>query len=471
MSGPAPTHQNPGASQPTRRAELLADTLRKFVRRGARANLSKLLAKARPEDVAVILRGLTPAEQLDVFRLLLADYPDASGEVLVELDPAERVTLLERLEPPEIAAVLERMAVDDAVFVVDTLPSELHAKVLGIVDLKNLEDVQSQLTYDGYTAGRIMDSELFALPESTTARAAVAAIQEAADVEMIFYLYVVDAESRLVGVTSLRQLLLSTPNRTLGEIMNRAVIKVTADTEQEEVARLASRYDLLAVPVVDLDNRLLGIVTVDDILDVVKEEANEDAMKMVGSSDDELLHGDRPFTVARIRLPWLLFNLAALTLCGVVLYRFQGSFGQALVLLTFVPVIMGLGSSLAGQTSTIAVRGLASGRIVPGEGGRRRFLWQQLKLGLLLGLACGLLVAVAATVLERDARYGLVVGLSLFAAMLVATMTGAGMPLLFARLGLDPAVAAGPLITTSNEIIGISIYFTLASLLIHHLVG
>jgi magnesium transporter len=445
--------------------------VRKFVRRSARANLSKLLARARPQDVAAVFGSLTPAERLEVFQVLRVDYPDACGDVLTELDPAERLALLEQLSPADIAGVLERMPVDDAVFLVDTLPPELQESVLALVDLGRRTEVQAQLTYEDYSAGRIMDSVYFALPVDTTVRSAVAAIQEMADVEMIFYLYVVDAEGRLAGVTSLRQLLLSPVGRTLGEIMNRAVIRVTPDTEQEEVAQLASRYDLLAVPVVDADNRMLGIVTVDDILDVVKEEANEDVMKMVGSSDDELLYQDRPLAVARIRLPWLLFNVVALLASGILLYRFQGSLGQALVLLTFVPLVMGLGSNLAGQTSTLAVRGLAAGRIVPGEGGRRQFLWQQAKLGLLLGIACGLVVAVGAALLEGDATYGVVVGGSIFAAMIVGALSGAAIPLVFARFGLDPANAAGPLVTTTNEILALTIYFGLASLLIEQLLG
>jgi magnesium transporter len=273
-----------------------------------------------------------------------------------------------------------------------------------------------------------------------------------------------------VGVTSLRQLLLSPPERTLGEIMTRSVIQVDTGTDQEEVAQLAARYDLLAIPVVDEARRLVGIVTVDDIIDIVKEEATEDFYKMVGTSDNELLYQERSFRVAGIRLPWLLVNLAGLVVTGLLLRRFQVSLKEALFLLTFVPVIMGMGGNIGSQTATITVRGLATGRIGRDRGRLRRFLWQQTKVGEVLGVACALLVAVGAFVLEQNLYYALVVGVSLFLAIVVASVNGALVPLVFERLGVDPAIASGPLVTTSNDITGILIYFGLASLLIELLV-
>ena len=450
--------------------ELLADALRKFARRDARANIAKLLRKARPGDVATILPDLTPAEQIDVFRILVTEFPESAGEVLTELEPPPRSRLLSALSPGEIAALLETLSVDDAVYVVESLPEDVRGPVLELVDLRDLAAVQSHLTYEDDSAGRIMDSEFLALPESTTVREAIATIQEGREVDMIFYLYVVDDHGHLVGVTSLRQLLLSPPERTLGEIMTRSVIQVDTGTDQEEVAQLAARYDLLAIPVVDEARRLVGIVTVDDIIDIVKEEATEDFYKMVGTSDNELLYQERSFRVAGIRLPWLLVNLAGLVVTGLLLRRFQVSLKEALFLLTFVPVIMGMGGNIGSQTATITVRGLATGRIGGDRGRLRRFLWQQTKVGEVLGVACALLVAVGAFVLEQNLYYALVVGVSLFLAIVVASVNGALVPLVFERLGVDPAIASGPLVTTSNDITGILIYFGLASLLIELLV-
>ncbi len=448
-----------------------ADTLRRLVRRGARGRISNLLHKVRPGDLALLMRVLTPAEQLSVFRILRQDFPDAVGDVLTELEPATRVSLLERLTPEKIAGILEQVAVDDAVFLVESLPTELREPVLELVERHDLQDVREHLlAYDEDSAGRIMDTEFFSLSEDTTVQQAIAALREQQDVEMIFYLYVVDEQQRLAGVTSLRQLLLTQPDTLLGDIMQRDVIRVFTSTDQEEVAQLAARYDLLAVPVTDEGDRLVGIITVDDIVDIFKEEATEDFYKMVGTSDDELVHQEKALRVASIRLPWLLINLVGLVFTGILLERFQVTFKEALFLLTFVPAIMGMGGNSGSQTSTITVRGLATGRLAFGDGRIRRFLGQQIKVGALLGLASGLVVAVAAQVLEQNVFYALVVGVSLALAILVASAIGAVIPVAAERFGFDPAVAAGPLVTTFSDVMGILIYFGFAAALMQQLV-
>ena len=452
-----------------RRTELLGSRLRRFARRGARTHVSKLLGRTRPEDVALVFPDLTPEEQEVVFAVLISEYPETGGEFLTELEPSERRSLLESRSGQQIAQLLENMSVDDAVEIVDSLPDDLRDEVMEVVERRDLAGVQTQLTYAEDTAGRIMVPAYFALPRGSLVSEAIAAIHEARDVEMIFYLYVVDEDHRLVGVTSLRQLLLAKPERSLDDVMTRSVIKVSTGTDQEELAELANRYDLLAIPVVDEDNKLVGIVTVDDIMDVVIEEAEEDMFKMVGSSDDELLYQERSWRIAMIRLPWLLANMVGLVATGVLFERFQVSMKEALFLITFVPVIMGMGGNIGAQTSTITVRNLATGRISI-QGRTWTYLWQQLRVGAILGLVCSVLVAAAAYAMEANPTYALVVGLSLFLAIVLASANGTMVPLIFQRLGIDPAVAAGPLVTTSNDITGILIYFALASALIDLLV-
>jgi magnesium transporter len=385
------------------------------------------------------------------------------------MEPVRRLALLEQLAPEQIAGLLERIPVDDAVFVLDSLPEPLHGRLLELVDLRELSAVQTQLAYPDSSAGRLMDTELFALPETTTVRAAIAAIQEQRDVEMIFYLYVVDRDGHLVGVTSLRQLLLSKPDLSLADIMQRSVIKAHVDTDQEEVALLASRYDLLAIPVVDDQNHLVGIVTVDDIIDVVKEEAAEDLLKMAGTSESELLYEGRTLAVARLRLPSLLLSLAGLLVTGLLLESFQTRFAEALFLLAFVPVIMGLSGAIGSQTSAVVVRGIASGRLQAARAPLASFLVRQLKVGAALGLACGALAGLAALVLKQNLWLGAVVGAALGLAIVVAAACGALAPAALARLGLDPTVASGPLLTTINDVTGILIYFALAWWLLRHL--
>ncbi|MEM9407500.1 MAG: magnesium transporter, partial [Acidobacteriota bacterium] len=363
------------------------------------------------------------------------------------------------------------LQMDDTVALVDVLPEELREQVVGLMEVSEGDELQTQLTYADDSAGRIMNTEFFALSEETTVGQAISRLRELGEVEMVFYLYVVDDEGDLSGVTSLRQLLLTDPGERLGDIMNRSVIRVHTETDQEEVAQLASRYDLLAIPVTDEINRLVGIVTVDDVIDIVQEEAEEDFFKMVGTTDDELLYQAKSWKVARIRLPWILVNLVGLCVTGVLMELFQVRLQEALFLIMGAPVVMGMGGNIGAQTSTIAVRGISTGRLSPGSGRNMAFVLQQVRVGLLLGLVSGLLVALGAWLVERNPTFSLIVGVSLVAAILLASFTGSIVPLLFERFGVDPAVAAGPMVTTTSDIMGIVVYFSLAFAMIDFLLG
>lgn len=455
----------------SRRAEFFSTTMRRLLRRGARSKISKLLSKERLGDVAIGLARLTPAEQNKVFQIVIADDPAAASEVLVDLEPEIRVSILEALKPEQVSAMLEEAAVDDAVMIVESLPAELKEKVLEIVDLDDkLTDVQTQLAYRDQTAGRIMDTDFVALEQQVTIGEAVEKVRKLAhEVDMISYLYVVDKEGHLVGVTSLRQLLLADPESTLGDIMISSLIRVGTDIDQEEVAQLAARYDLLAIPVTNANNQLVGIVTLDDIVDVFKDEATEDFYKLAGTSDNELVYQDNSLRVAGIRLPWLLVNLIGLMFAGLLTARFQDTF-QLAMLIGFIPVIMGMSGNIGSQTSTITVRGLATGRLGTRWGEIGRFLWQQVKVGALLASICAVIAAVVAFIWQRDAGSPqlvvVAVAISLFLSVQVASLTGTMIPILFNRFGIDPAVASGPLVTTTNDIVGILIYFGLSFLLL-----
>lgn len=456
-------------SNVSHRAERLGITVRRLLRRGARKRISKMLAEVRAEDVAVMLRAFTPGEQFGLFRILIDEFSQAASDVLVELEPETRLAILEQMSPAQVAKLLDLAATDDAVFLLGALPAELKEQVLEIVDLEErFSEVQARLTYEDDTAGRIMDSEFVALEEETEASDAIAQVRRVArDVDMISYLYVVDKNERLIGVTPLRQLLLAEPDQTLGEIMNASIIKAHTSTDQEEVAQLAARYDLLAIPVVDDDGHLAGIVTIDDIIDVFKEEATEDIFKMAGTSEDEILYQDRSLRVAGIRLPWILFNLGGLLIAGFVMTRFEEAFDSVrlALLIGFVPVIMGMAGNIGSQTSTIAVRGLATGRLSLGQGHVRRFLWQQVKVGAVLGTICSVVVAIVAFVFGGNPWISVAVGSSLFVSVQLASFNGVLIPVVFERIGFDPAVASGPLVTTANDVLGVIVYFLLASLL------
>jgi len=300
-----------------------------------------------------------------------------------------------------------------------------------------------------------------------TVRQAIELLQDAEDYEMVFYLYIVDEHNHLVGVLSLRQLLTVPPATPLQDIMTTDVLRVRTDMDQEEVAALVAKYNILAIPVVDEHGKLMGLITVDDVIDVMRDEATEDILRMAGTTEEELLYGYKSFQVARLRLPWLLTTLAGGVITGSLMWVFRATLEQAIMLISFIPVITGMGGNVGGQTSTIMVRGFATGRIDFSM--LRKVFLKELRVGLIMGLVCGLTICVVALVWQRNLYLGLVVGIAMAVAISVAACMGVLVTSFFKRIGIDPAIASSPFVQTVNDITGILIYFTTATFFLQHL--
>ncbi len=410
-----------------------------------------------PADMADILRGLSPEKRKAFFDSL---NPEVGAKVLRELDPVSEVQLLAELDNREISEILDEMPSDDAADVVLDLSREKADQVLQLMEKEESADVKKLLKYKEDTAGGIMTTEFVALNQELNSEEALQLLRKRVEPGPIHYIYVVGDDQKLLGVLLVKRLIASGPDVKLKEIMNRDIISVPTDLDQEEVARIVSKYDLLAVPVVDSQNQLAGIVTVDDVIDVIKEEDAEDIFRMAGTHEEELLRKSI-FKVAQIRLPWLLITLiGGLISCGL-LRAFQFTLEKIIALAFFIPVIMGMGGNIGIQSSTIVVRGLATGNIDLARVGSAIF--KEIKVGAVMGFACGALVGTIAYFLEREPVLGVVVGISMFVAITVAATMGTLVPLLFKRLKIDPAIASGPFVTTSNDITGLIIYFVLAN--------
>ncbi|MGH7256464.1 MAG: magnesium transporter, partial [Nitrospirales bacterium] len=284
--------------------------------------------------------------------------------------------------------------------------------------------------------------------------------------EMVFYIYVVDKDGHLVGVLSLRQLLTVPPSTLLRNIMTRDVIRVTVETDQEEVARQVATYNLLAIPVVDQAKKLVGIITVDDVVDVIRDEATEDMLKMTGASEDTLLKSST-IKAARLRFPWLFTNLAGGLFSGMILWYFRYTIQEVVAIVSFIPVIAGMGGNVGLQSSTLIIRGLATGGVELSE------IWtvffREVRIGLLLGLACGLILGIAGWLWHGHGMLGVVVGSSLAMAFLLSTNLATVLPIALKRFDVDPAVAVGPFVTTANDITGITLYLALATIFLEYL--
>lgn len=445
--------------------QLLLDATKRLIRRGALPNLAKLLGKSHPADIAHLFRYLDLKDQRVLFNLI--GEAEKSAYVLSELDHVTGAQLLEQLDKETISEVLQEMPSDDAADIIGNMPEELAEEVLDIMQDEDSEEIEQLLQYDEDTAGGIMSTEIFTLDQEVTVKEAIAALQQAEDVEMVFYLYVTDEHGHLVGVLSLRQLLTVPPSSKLKDIMTSPVFSVRIDMDQEEVARVVERYNILAVPVVDDVNHLMGIVTVDDIIDVIRQEATEDIYRMAGASDEELLYGHRSFKIASLRLPWLITNLFGGVITGYLMWMFKLTIKEVIALISFIPVITGMGGNVGGQSSTIVVRGFATGRIDMTM--LREVFFKELRVGVIMGAVCGLTVGLVAYGWHHNPYLGLVVGIAMLASMTVAACMGVLAPAVFKRLDIDPAIASSPFVQTANDITGILIYFATATAFLQYL--
>jgi magnesium transporter len=445
--------------------DLMLVSFQKLLRRGAITNLTKMLGKMHPADAAKIIVHLpSPKEKRTVFELVKGEGP--RGQVLSELDADSIQQVLADVPAPDVAWLLKDLASDDVTYIMGVLPETLSREILTLMKTEDSTEIAELLKYPKDTAGGIMTTEFLALSEDTTAHETIRRLQRATDAEHVFYVYVIDKDEHLVGVLSLRQLLTVPPETPLKNIMTRDVFSVFVDMDQEEVARQVARYNLLAIPVVEKDNTLVGIITVDDVVDVIREEATEDMLKSAGVTEEDVL-ASSSMRAARLRLPWLFTNLVGSLISGAILWQFRYTIQEVVAIVTFIPVIAAMGGNVGLQSSTLIIRGLATGRIELAD------VWsvffRETRIGLLLGLACGVLLTLVGWVWHGQPFLGMVVGVSMLIAFLISTSMATIMPVVLKRMGVDPAVAAGPFVTTANDITGISIYLALSTALLEYL--
>ncbi len=444
---------------------VLLDTFRRLLRRKATANLRRLIGKTHAADMAMLFRYFNDPEKSAIFTLIREDR-ETTGELLSELDETLISELLTPLAPPEVATMLEDMGSDDVADILNLLEDEQAKAILETLQQKESEELEELMAYAEDSAGGLMSVDVFSLPESTKAMDAITAIQSSEKAEMVFYLYVTDEESHLTGVVSLRDLVTAPAGAELKAIMEKDVVSVTAEMDQEEVARMVSRYNLLAIPVVESDTTLLGIITVDDVVDVIREEATEDFLQMAGIGKDKEILMKSTFDNVKLRLPWLFASWIGGTVVAYVIGAFESFLESVIALAAFIPVIIGMGGNVGTQSSTIIVRGFATGRLELSR--LRTVIWKEMRVGLILGAFYGLLLGGVAMMKFIDAppELGLVVGLSICVSMIIATSIGTLVPIFLRKLDVDPAIASGPFVTTAIDILGILAYFLIAISLI-----
>lgn len=445
--------------------ELVQSQLKILLEQNNLEGAKALLVPVQPADIAEAIEGLPETTQVIAFRLLSKAEAAAVYEYL---DTSVQQSLIEEFKRQEVLDVVDKMSPDDRVRLFDELPAKVVSRLLAQLSADERQATALLLGYEAGTAGRIMTPEYISLKEDWTVTQALERIRQLANTsETIYYLYVTDAARRLTGTLSLRGLVVAQPEQSIGEIMVREPIYVQTDTEQEEVARIIQRYDFLAVPVVDTEQRLVGIITVDDVIDILEEETTKDIYTLGGGVQagvDSYFQTDL-FTVARRRVTWLLVLLVTNTGTSAVIRSQQDTLQQVVALAAFIPLLIGTGGNVGAQSSTVVIRGLNTDEISKSKA--FRVIRREAIAGTLLGLMLGVVVLVWAYLLQGSWVVAIAVGISLVAISSLASIAGSTLPLIFQSFRLDPALMSAPFITTVVDVLGVLIYLNVAHFILN----
>jgi len=424
--------------------------------------VAKLLAEMHTADIAEVINTSPSSIHKTLFNIL---PQDVKPDVLAELEDIAEADILKSLTDDELSDIIEEMSPDDAADIIGELTEERSEEVLSLMEDEESEDVRKLLKYKDDTAGGIMTTDVVAMRENQTVQEAINEIAYIDEEEPFFFAYIVDKDHKLVGYMDLWELV-RTKNRTqeLINIAHTDILSVDVDTDQEEVARKFSKYDLKAIPVVDSENVLVGRITSDDVIDVIEEEASEDIFMLAGSHDDEI-ESVSPFTSCKLRLPWLFLTLLGGFCTSYILNKFNILVsGQAIALVAFVPIILGMGGNTGLQSSTLVVRSIALGRFK--NKNILKHIQKEILTGIMMGVICGVCIAGWAFFIIGQTpaaistyKLAAVVGLALCSAMTFATLFGSTVPILLNKLKIDPAIASGPFISSANDISALLIYF------------
>jgi len=421
--------------------------------------IKQILSANNAQDIAELITHQPPKEQVLLFRLL---DKELAVDVFEHLSSPDQQHLLQNFQDSKVKDILEEMSPDDLARLLDEVPAVVAKRLVQLLPPQERKNTSTLLGYPENTAGRIMTPEYVALKREMTVAEALDKIRRVGlEKETVYYCYVVDEKRRLVGIVSLKLLVIKPPTAIIGDIMDSDAISVRTEDDQEKVARDLQKYDLLAVPVVDKEDRLVGIITVDDVMDVMEEEVTEDIYRMGGVEvPDTGYFKARVFSVVGRRVGWLLILLITNTLTGNIIMGQSDTLKSVVALAAFIPLLIGSGGNIGAQSSTVMVRGLALREV------SARNYWgllsREVGIGCLLGVMLGTIVTIWAYWLQGNWLVSLTVGLSLVVISTLASLAGGMLPFVFSRLKLDPAIMSAPVITTMVDVLGVFTYFQVA---------
>lgn len=422
--------------------------------------LLNILIDLHPADIEGIINRLRKEKRKYLFDLLPAEL---ASQVLSELDAPVAEDVLHEISEERITSIITEMDSDDAADIIGELPDHVQAKVLDTLENDVSDEVKSLLRYDEDSAGGIMATEVLSMPDEATVNETIEKIRELhEEFDNLYYVWVVNNSGKYLGSVSLTSLVLAHGNTKLSKIMDTDTQAISSDMDQEEVAIFFKKYDIVSAPVVDTHGKLIGRITIDDIVDVLEEEGSEDIARIAGAPDEEIQE-DSAFIISRARIPWLLVAFAGELVAAYILSFFSLQLSQQVIIALFIPVVMAMGGASGQQASVTVVRGLATGDIELRDTKTR--LYKEFRISLLNSLFFSFLL-FGIVYLWYGLIFAIILGGSMFIVINNATVLGALVPLMFKRLNIDPALAAAPLVSTTNDIIGLVIYLTITTLIL-----
>lgn len=442
----------------------------------SKSDLKILLVNNNINELQPYLEDLHPADILEVLRdsdlhklEVMQKLPiRLIADVFEEMEEEEKEDFLNLFSEPDQFKIVDEMTSDEIADLLSNFEPKRITRFLANIAKEAAEDVKELLTYEDDTAGGLMALEFVAINETMNVKETLKYLQIAVlDVESAYYLYVLDEKDILKGIISLRELVISTFDTKIGEIMSENVKSVPLEMDQEEVASLFEKYGYQAMPVTDEMGKMLGIITVDDIIEVVREEATEDIFRLAGVNEGEIIDGST-FASVKSRLPWLSVNLVTAILAGAVVGIFSDTINKVVILAAFCPIIAGMGGNAGTQSLTLIVRGIALGEFTPENA--KKVLRKEILVGIINGLAIGIVIAVIGTLWSHKPVFGIVVGISMLGNMCVATIVGYLVPVALKKLKVDPALASAVFVTTFTDVCGFFLFLGLATLLINYLI-
>ncbi|KKM99311.1 hypothetical protein LCGC14_1149180 [marine sediment metagenome] len=438
---------------------LVLPEIKELLWQNKKEQLKKIFYDYEPIEIVEILKEFSLKDKVFLFSLLHIDF---AADIFEKTDKDDQLTLLGAFDKTRKAEILDEVAPDERVDFFEQLPEEMVLRFLSIMEKEEAQDVRELMRYDKNTAGGRMTTDFAQIEKGITVEETLKSLRKTAkDLEMIYYIYIADRTDKLLGVVSLKDLIIAQPEREIDEIMHTKLIAIPINMDQEQVAKRIARYDFLALPVIDKEGKIKGIITVDDLIDVIREEDTEDMYKFgaAGKHIDNYM-STTPLSVAKHRITWLLILVVTGFISGTIMEEFSFALKNVVSLAFFIPLLMGSGGNAGTQAASVVVRGLAIGEVKLGD------IWRVVKkeflIGITVGTALGILALLRALILQKSSLLGITVGLSMIATVTVATCLGAILPIICEKLGLDPAVVSGPLITTVVDISSLLIYFGIA---------